>query len=63
MKTDRTIKRWMNARGISQRELAKIAGVHESMISRFLNGTRSLGIRPLLKLANAMGLSVEELCK
>jgi transcriptional regulator with XRE-family HTH domain len=49
----------MRERGMSQRELAKVAGVHESMISRFLNGTRFLGVRPLLKLAKAMGVSVE----
>jgi transcriptional regulator with XRE-family HTH domain len=61
MKTDKMIKRWMRKRGVNQRELARIAGVHESMISRFLNGTRFLGVRPLLKLAKAMGVSVEAL--
>jgi transcriptional regulator with XRE-family HTH domain len=61
MKTDKMIKRWMRERGMSQRELARIAGIHESMISRFLNGTRFLGVRPLLKLAKAMGVSVEAL--
>lgn len=59
MKTDKMIRRWMKTRGLSQRELAVIAGVHESMISRFLNGTRFLGVRPLLRLARAMGVSVE----
>jgi len=59
MKTNKIIRGWMRERGMSQRELAKVAGVHESMISRFLNGTRFLGVRPLLKLAKAMGVSVE----
>jgi len=59
MKTDKMIKRWMRERNLSQRELARIAGIHESMISRFLNGTRFLGVRPLLRLAKAMGVSVE----
>ena len=59
MKTDKMIKRWMRERNMSQRELARIAGVHESMISRFLNGTRFLGVRPLLRLAKEMGVSVE----
>ena len=59
MKTNKIIRGWMRERNLSQRELARIAGIHESMISRFLNGTRFLGVRPLLRLAKAMGVSVE----
>jgi transcriptional regulator with XRE-family HTH domain len=59
MKADKIIRGWMREQGLSQRELARIAGVHESMISRFLNGTRFLGARPILKLAKAMGLPME----
>lgn len=54
---------WMRRQGMSQRELARVAGIHEAMISKFLNGTRKLGLRPTLRLAKAMGITVEELVK
>ena len=59
MREQDKVRSWMKSRGLKQRELAGLIGVTESMMSRFLRGTRFLGWRPLLKLARVMGVPLE----
>ncbi len=56
---EQTIRSWMKKRGLSQRELARVLGVHETTISRILTGTWRLGVRPAMRLAKEMGVPME----
>ena len=56
---EQKIRSWMKRKGLSQRELARILGVHETTISRILTGTRRLGVRPAMRLAKEMGVPME----
>jgi len=56
---EQKIRFWMEKRGLSQRELARVLGVHETTVSRILTGTRRLGIRPAMRLAKEMGVPLE----
>ena len=56
---EQMIRSWMKKRGLSQRELARVLGVHETTISRILTGTRRLGVRPAMRLAKEMGVPME----
>jgi transcriptional regulator with XRE-family HTH domain len=47
---------WHN--GVEQRELARRAGLHESLISRFLRGQRGLSFEVIDAVLNAAGLEV-----
>jgi len=38
------------ATGLSQVEISRMCGVNQPLISRFLSGTRGLGIKPMIKL-------------
>ena len=53
------IRSWMKKRGLSQRDLADVLGIHETTVSRILTGTRRLGVRPAMRLAKEMGVPVE----
>ncbi len=53
------IRSWMEERGLSQRDLAKIMGVHETTASRILAGVRRIGVRPAMRLAKAMKVPLE----
>jgi transcriptional regulator with XRE-family HTH domain len=56
---EQKIRSWMKKRGLSQRELARVLGVHETTVSRILMGTRRLGVRPAMRLAKEMGVPME----
>ena len=45
-------------RGISQRDLARLVGVTEGAISRFLNGEREASFETIDKILDALGLEI-----
>lgn len=47
--------------GVSQAGLAKNAGIQQSMISRYESGETEPTITSLLKLAEALGVKVDDL--
>ena len=55
------IKELMNAAGLSQKELAKKANITEASMSKYLSGDRTPRIDVVVKLANALGVSVNDL--
>jgi transcriptional regulator with XRE-family HTH domain len=55
------IKAIIDAKGLTQRELAGIAGIHEVSVCRIISGQRQPGLPTLRKLADALGMSVSEL--
>jgi len=61
-KMSATVRRLRKARNMTQAELAKKAGVTQGYISRLEAGTKTaLGARVALRLADALGVSMEEL--
>lgn len=56
-----TIKRELEARGMSQVELAEKAGLKEVSISRYINNTRKPSYESLIAIADAFGMSLDAL--
>ncbi len=59
METDETrlyLKEWRKKRGLRLRELAELAGVSESVLSRYERDERRVHVGILVKLAAALGL-------
>ena len=50
-------------KGMSQGGLAKILGVHPTYISGIERGVRNMALKNIEKLANALGVSVNDLLK
>ena len=48
---------------MSQGDLAKILGVHQTYISGIERGVRNMALKNIEKLANALGVSVNDLLK
>ena len=48
---------------MSQGDLAKILGVHPTYISGIERGVRNMALKNIEKLANALGVSVNDLLK
>ena len=57
------LKDCLSKRGISQRMLAKKAGVEHASLSRWISGHTRPRIDSLKKIADALGVSVEVVCK
>lgn len=55
------LKRFMQEKNMTQRKLAKATGLTDVTISRYTNGTRLPGADELLKLSNALSVSVDDL--
>ena len=56
------LKRHREAKNLSQRKLAELAGVPQSLISHIENGEKkNPGVIGIKKLADALGISVEDL--
>lgn len=49
------IKKARSDRGITQKDLARITGVDQAIISKIETGSREPGIRTLERLANGLG--------
>lgn len=45
-------------RGLTQAELAQLAGVSREMVVRFENGSHDIGLRRLLRLCDALDLEL-----
>jgi HTH-type transcriptional regulator/antitoxin HigA len=52
------LRAYMDARGLSQADIVKGAGISSSTISEFLGGKRSLGKRPAARLAAFFGVPI-----
>lgn len=55
------IQRLLNEQGISRREFAAMTGLTEAAISRYCTGSREPKSVTLAVIANALGVSVDEL--
>jgi transcriptional regulator with XRE-family HTH domain len=51
----------LDGRGISQRDLARKLGVHESTISKLISGTQRPSRKRQADIANAIGCAIEDL--
>ena len=60
MLTD-NIKRLMTINKITAKELSKMVGVTPTHISYILNNKRDPSVELLTKIANALGVSIEEI--
>lgn len=61
MEINDKIKELMIAAGLSQKELAEKASITEASMSKYLSGGRTPRIDVVVKLANALGVSVNDL--
>jgi HTH-type transcriptional regulator/antitoxin HigA len=52
------LRAYMDARGLSQAEVARAAAVSSSTVSEFLSGKRPLGKRPASRLAAFFGVPI-----
>jgi transcriptional regulator with XRE-family HTH domain len=50
-----------NKKGLSQKELAVLTGLHQSQVSKIESGNRKVTAEELQKLAAALGVTVAEL--
>lgn len=55
------VKAWRTHLGLTQREVAKRAGISQAALSQMEKSTNELRTKTLEKLAHAMNLSVEQL--
>ncbi len=55
------IKMLMNEQKLTQKELAKRAGITEASMSKYLSGERTPRIDVIVNLANALGVTTDEL--
>lgn len=56
-----TLNDYMEERDISQRELAKRAGVSESTVSDLIRGQRMPSIKSVVNISNVLGISTDDL--
>lgn len=57
------VARLRAARGFSQEKLAEKAGIDRTYVSGIERGARNPGIKTVLHIAKALGVSVAELCE
>lgn len=50
-----------NQVGISQEELAKLAGIHRTYVSGIERGERNVSLINIMRLASALGVSISKL--
>ena len=58
MKNIRSLRKQV---GITQKELAKILGYEQTIVSMWENGTREPNVQTLVELSNIFGCSIDEL--
>lgn len=61
METGERIKMLMKEKKLTQKELAKLAGITEASMSKYLSGERTPRIDVIVNLANALGITTDEL--
>lgn len=52
---------YLQMHGISQNELARRSGLEQGSISRYANASQMPGIKAVVNIANALGITVDEL--
>lgn len=57
------VRKYRDSTNLSQEKLAEKADLDRTYISDIERGTRNPGIKNVVRLANALGISVSELCK
>lgn len=63
MKIGDRIKELCRCEGITQKQLAELAGLTEASISRIVNGNREPRANSIVKLADALGVTTDCLLK
>jgi len=53
------IRRIREERGLSQEELATLAGLHRAYIGQIERGEKNIGLKNLEKIANALNVSIK----
>lgn len=61
MEFNERIKMLMENKHLTQKELASLAGITEASMSKYLSGSRTPRIDVVVNLANALGVSTDEL--
>lgn len=61
MEMKERIKMLMLERGLTQKELAKLSGITEASLSKYLSGERVPRIDVIVNLANALKVTTDEL--
>lgn len=61
MKIKLNIKKVRKEKGLSQKELAEILGVHQVNVSEYERGTQYPSLERLVQLAEALDLTLDEL--
>lgn len=52
---------YLEMHGISQNELARRSGLEQGSISRYASASQMPGIKAVVNIANALGITVDEL--
>lgn len=63
IKFGKRVKELRLQKKMSQGDLAKILGVHPTYISGIERGVRNMALKNIEKLANALGVKINELIK
>ena len=63
MKIAENLKKFRKQQGLSQKELAQVVGVNQTMIAHIENGVKIPSLAVSLELAEALNTTVDKLCK
>lgn len=55
------IRRIREKRGLSQEELAALAGLHRAYVGQIERGEKNIGLKNLQKIAQALEVNIEDL--
>lgn len=61
MEINERIRMLMEGKNLSQKELANLSGITEASMSKYLSGERTPRIDVVVNLANALGVTTDEL--
>lgn len=61
MRFDNVLSKLLEERGLKQTDLVSLTGIPSSLISNYIKGVKSPGLKNALKIANALGVSLEAL--
>lgn len=56
-----TLKEWRRARGISQKEMAELCGVHPNTYRMWEDEPGNIKLAEAMKIADRLGIAVEDL--
>ncbi len=57
------IKKKLDAKGMTQQSLADLLGLSKQVMNKILNGLKAINVNELVQIANALGVSADELLK